>query len=175
MSALTDRDLAAARELCESATAGPYLADLDMFDNEIVACISNATTAILFTGGTDCVVPHAQKWTQELQQQSDAAWERAKESQALRDAQFLAASGTLVPSLLDDVERLRTELADSVRFNADLAKDIGELESCRMWHEAATERERIRSLLAEACDHLESEGLDETAARLRQQGGAFDR
>jgi len=75
-------------------------------------------------------------------------------------------------------EQLRGAVEEVERLNKYIetqTADIGLLESGKMWHDAAAERERIRSLLAEACDSLETEGLDETAARLRQQGGAWER
>jgi len=41
--------------------------------------------------------------------------------------------------------------------------------------DAAQERDRIRKLLAYACECLETEGLEDTAERLRREGGAFER
>lgn len=43
-----------------------------------------------------------------------------------------------------------------------------------VWREAATERERLRGLLSEACAALEAAGHDAIADRLRRSGGAID-
>lgn len=154
---LTAEDIKAARELVEKATRGPWFVQ----EQRHYADPTRSRLNVMYTA-------------------TDAHNLGAKFSLARVElfgsgngndegnAAFIAAARTLVPALLDEVERL-------TKHCADLAGDIAALESGRMWHEAATERERIRSLLAEACDHLETEGLDETAARLRQQGGAFER
>jgi len=106
-----DRD--ALRRLCEAATPGPYVAEVDIFDGDVwEAIVSNAGTSILFTAGTDVPVHHGVlngAWSAEDSRMRDEQCAKAKQSQAMRDAQFLAAARTAIPELLDECERLEAE------------------------------------------------------------------
>jgi hypothetical protein len=84
-------DIKAIRERANAATKGPWLADLDVFSvNEpIQACVSNVGTSMLLT------------------LDAGSSWSEARESQGLKDAEFIAASISDIPALCDEVERLR--------------------------------------------------------------------
>lgn len=82
------------RELCEKATPGPWTAEYDNADN---------------AGGG---------WWYDIGPARVGAGylcSDAKEKQVEHDAAFIAAARTAVPELLDEVERLRAELADARR------------------------------------------------------------
>jgi hypothetical protein len=111
-------DLAAARAVCEGATEGPWVAELDVFNSEdgIVASVSNARTELLFSAGTDFGIdttPLNAPWTQERSDRRDAEWAKAKESQELRDARFIASARTLLPQALDEISRLRALVVEA--------------------------------------------------------------
>jgi hypothetical protein len=108
-----------AREAMEGVTEGPWVAELDVFngDEGIVASVSNARTDILFTAGTDFGIdttPLNAPWTQERADKLVAEWAKAKVSQELRDARFIAASRTLVPEFVARVEKLEALLAEAL-------------------------------------------------------------
>ena len=112
---MTPAEIANARKLCEAATAGPWSAELDMFrDNIISACVSDASIEVLAILDTDYEVKANKEgaWTTQDSLNRDGLWRQARDSQELRDAQFIAASRTLLPQLLDEVERLRSALTD---------------------------------------------------------------
>jgi hypothetical protein len=111
---VTSAELLAARELCDAATSGPWTSDLDMFDEDegIVACVMDGEISTIIKIETDLRVPNSDPWTAEDSRRRDAAWKLAREGQEIRDAAFIAASRTLVPKLLDEVERLRALLQE---------------------------------------------------------------
>lgn len=107
-----------ARELAESATKGTWEADLDLFDveePEIQACVSNDYgLTMLFTAGTDVMC------------ESREHWSVAENSQAYKDAEFIAATDpqfifsvlTRLEEALEENEKLKdraAELEESVR------------------------------------------------------------
>lgn len=104
------------RELALAATPGPWEHDLDIFDPDegIVAVVSNAQTDLLFTASTDFGAgrhPDGVPWTSDHTAERSRQWKLAHESQAKKDAAFIAAlSPSTVVALLDEVERLRVEL-----------------------------------------------------------------
>jgi hypothetical protein len=127
---MTPAELAAAKALYESASPEPWTADLDQFSEEdgVVACVSNAATDLLFTGGPGIRTVSPERfehiedgapWTAEDEATRNAAWASARESQDLKDAAFIAASRTLVPALIAEVERLRDRLLFILRACED--------------------------------------------------------
>jgi hypothetical protein len=135
-------DLDAIEQLARAATPGPYQSDLDMFsmDEGINAIVSNVGTTILFAAETD-VMPHRRSddepWTAEDRAKRDEQWAKARETQELRDAHYIAAvSPDVVLSLLAELRKLRRDLART-----------------------ATERDAYRSML---CDLLASAHLHPT-------------
>jgi hypothetical protein len=122
-------DLDAIEQLARAATPGPYQSDLDMFsmDEGINAIVSNVGTTILFAAETD-VMPHRRSddepWTAEDRAKRDEQWAKARETQELRDAQYIAAvSPDVVLSLLAELRKLRA-LRDLVQ---DFRDDDGKV------------------------------------------------
>ena len=93
---ITDDEIKAARALCEAATPGPWTA---RFDEYVIGDNVSARVSI---------------------RNDDGAWvdsERTIVNESMRgDAAFIAASRTLVPRLLDEVERLKAALAEAVEL-----------------------------------------------------------
>jgi hypothetical protein len=108
-SPITPDELKQLRALCEKATAGPWMSDLDQFDHdEIDACVSDEQTTMLARIGTGVVpltVPDGVPWSQAIDEQSKSLWSKARCSQARTDADFIAAARTALPRLLDERER----------------------------------------------------------------------
>lgn len=119
---ITDEQLALWRELEAKATPGPWEGELDQFDPDegIVATVADPRVHMLASINTDVrghFVDDASKWTEQDAVTSREQWEKAKQSQALRDAAFIAASRSAVPALLAEVERLREIVADVSKVN----------------------------------------------------------
>lgn len=99
-------DIESIRKRHEAATPGPYIADLDVFDPEgaeIEACVSSPDCSILFTSG--CGVANVG-----TDEDRAAAWAKARASQGLRDAEFLAGTHDDVADLLAENARLTAAL-----------------------------------------------------------------
>lgn len=112
-------NLVAIRALCEAATPGPWIAELDCFDMDdgIDAIVSNDGTTILFKSNTGIPMHRGSgpdgEWTAGDSAKRDAQWAKARDGQELRDARFIAAARTLIPQLLAAVEQLQRERDDA--------------------------------------------------------------
>lgn len=115
-------DLDKLRELEKAATPGPFESDLDMFETdetggEIEACVSNGSVSRL--------------WRTETEIRSDApddGWARAAASQAVKDADYLAALLNAAPALLQSAaerEEMRRLISEKDATIADLTREIG--------------------------------------------------
>ena len=108
-------DLDAAEKLSDSATPGPWIAELDCFDLDdgIDAIVSNEGTTILFKSSTDTPIHRGSgpdgDWTADDSAKRDVQWAKARDTQELRDARFIAAARTLVPDLIRAVREARAE------------------------------------------------------------------
>ena len=129
---ITDDEIKAARALCEAATPGPWTA---RFDEYVIGDNVSARVSI---------------------RNDDGAWvdsERTIVNESMRgDAAFIAAARTLVPRLLDEVERLKAALAEAVDIANDQVRQRTNLAAAvegDAWRMAA-----LRSALAEAVDAL---------------------
>ena len=91
------------RERAQAATEGPWTADLDCFANEddqfpeIEACVSNDATALLFCESVMVV-------------REQADWQKARDTQQYRNAEFMAHARTDVPELADLVDAFAGEV-----------------------------------------------------------------
>lgn len=109
-------DLAAIRRRAEAASGGSWYADLDCYEPDdpwIEAGVSNISQAagdMLFTGPT-------------VFRPSKENWQKARESQEFRDAEFIAHARTDVPALCDRVEALEKALGA-------LLDDTDHIEDC---------------------------------------------
>lgn len=91
--------------LLEKATPAPWKYDLDRFDddNGIQACVTNDGVTLLATIATDVNFDRGDEtkpWTAEQEAAKNAAWAKAKESQAAKDAALIAAFRNAAPDLL---------------------------------------------------------------------------
>lgn len=105
-----DDKLKQMREVAEKATPGPWLADLDVFDDEglLEACVSNEAVSILFTADTDVSNDGTAKSTAE-----------ARATQAFRDAEYIATCNpAAVLELISEAERLRDGVAQAKGLQA---------------------------------------------------------
>lgn len=115
----TKTDVVKLRAAAQAATKGPWAANLDVFNDEdgIVACVVDSPITMLVQIGTDIPLHHVPddgRWTAEDDAKRDAQWEKARQSQALRDANYLAAaSPDVVLSLLDRLEQLESALGEA--------------------------------------------------------------
>lgn len=145
------------RKLATAATPGPWEAELDCFSeaDKIEAVVSTEGTRMLFSSGTD-VPLHRQagaRWTEDDELKRDAQWAKARETQELRDAQYIAAANpSAVLALLDELDEARAEVAelrsrlagaeaanaaDTERLteHSELSGHIDTVEQCRDWIE----------------------------------------
>lgn len=107
------------RELLElegKASIVPWKHDLDKFDDEngIQACVTDDNIEMLATIATGANYYGGceyDKWTPEMEAEKNAAWSKAKESQALNDAAFIAASRNALRPLAESWLELRDALA----------------------------------------------------------------
>ena len=118
---MTALDLDRLEQLARGATPGPWSHDLDQFSDEDgpEACITDGTIAMLARIGTDVALPPRLPdhipFTAERRASLDAAWALAKESQAMRDAAFIAAASPDVVIAL--VQRVRKAEANQLPSN----------------------------------------------------------
>ncbi len=114
MDTMTEEDITKLRALAEAATPGPWIAEVDAFDHEeISAVVADAKTNLLFTSGCDVSMHHSNDaWSTEDSRLRDAQWEKAKASQAMRDATYIAAcSPDVVRGLLDRLRDAQDEIS----------------------------------------------------------------
>lgn len=103
-------------ELAEKATPGPWDSELDVFDADgsIDATVADKDVemlATIHTGVYKPVVNEYERWTAEMEAASKKAWAKAGESQAIKDARFIAAAREALPAALREVETLCAENA----------------------------------------------------------------
>ena len=125
---ITDDEIKAARALCDAATPGPWKHVRGPAARDVLYDANGRE--LLFT--------------------SNEYYARADLEE--NDAAFIAAARTLVPRLLDEVERLRTALAEAVDIANDQVRQRTNLAAAvegDAWRMAA-----LRSALAEAVDAL---------------------
>lgn len=116
-------DIETLRALALKATAGPWSADLDMFDsNEGIVClVSDPTCELMAILGTDLVIESAEPWTAEAEAAKNAQWRKARETQQLRDAAYIAAANPqAVLALLDRIAALEAGLREACEAIDDL-------------------------------------------------------
>ena len=125
---ITDDEIKAARALCEAATPGPWTA---RFDEYVIGDNVSARVSI---------------------RNDDGAWvdsERTIVNESMRgDAAFIAASRTLVPRLLDEVERLK---AAQVKHEVEIYSA-----RCARYPENLTWRYELALRLKAAGNHAEA-------------------
>lgn len=104
-------DLATLRALEDEATAGPWTAELDKFNDDegLVATFTDAKVSFIGKIETDLGVGDFEGRID--QWHADCA--AARDCQEMRDAAFIAAAREAVPALCDEVERLRALVADA--------------------------------------------------------------
>lgn len=108
------------RGLLAKATKGPWKADTDCFgdDGAIEACVTDVDIDLLATIDTGVrrpVIDERQAWTAALEAEKNAAWEKAKDSQAFIDARLIAAAVNALPLLLDVVDAARAVDREAIR------------------------------------------------------------
>ena len=121
---MTNEELLA---LAAAASPRPYVAELDDFGNgEHEAIVSNAKTDILFTAGTGIgyAAPADGSWTPADEEAKNETWRRARETQAMRDAAFLAAAANEVERLIHEISDLRRLSAARGAMVEDLNRDF---------------------------------------------------
>lgn len=122
------------RELASRATPGPWQASVDLFadDEDIRAVVDTPNVDLMFSCGTD-VMPHrggdspSNPWTADDSRKRDEQYAKARESQAMRDAAFIAAARTAVPALLDQLEAVESERDGLARRRDELLVTIKNL------------------------------------------------
>ena len=114
---ITKQDRQRLRELAHKATPGPWIGELDMFEpGEIVAVISDKPVNMFATIDSHerfyCPEdPDEYEWTAEHEVQKNAAWKRARESQALKDGEYIAAANpATMTALLDALDEAESAL-----------------------------------------------------------------
>lgn len=110
---ITPEEIAEARAALEASSPAPWIADLDCFDDDersIEACVSGGGEGppMLFMSPTELHNQATVTGTREDQ------WALAKETQDYKDAVLIALSRSLLPRLLDEIERLSPGGADPV-------------------------------------------------------------
>lgn len=97
------------RALLDGATPGPWECDCDKFDaeNDIQACVTDPSIDMLAMIATGVNFPQPEDpvpYTPAMREEAKAAWAKAYDSQAYRDAQLIAALRNAAPDLLRVVE-----------------------------------------------------------------------
>ena len=108
-----DDDLAALERHARGATQGQWSADLDMFSTEegIVASICDEKVKMLVKIETGERVLGADPWKDADSVRRDAAWARARASQEMRDAEYIAAASPgVVLALINELRAARRKL-----------------------------------------------------------------
>ncbi len=102
----TDR-LKEIRERAEKATKGPWRCDVDIFndDGEVEASVHDEEISMLFTEGTGVMG-------------GEDCWTKARESQAFRNAEFIAHAREDVPFLLAELEKARAALGAVAKYDS---------------------------------------------------------
>lgn len=121
---MSPEELAAIRARSDAALAGPWKAELDVFEHdvpEIEVVIGDVGRALFFTIGTD-IVDTGGGMLRPIAP-TDGPWERAAKSQAMRDGQFIAAARSDVPRLLLEVAGLERENEARKKFLEALDRD----------------------------------------------------
>lgn len=104
-------DIPAARAIVDAATPPPWKAELDVFDHgvdaEIMAVIVDGPPITLLAEIGTGQLSYQEG---EPREAGDARWLKAKDSQALKDARFIAEARTLLPEALTALEEERAEV-----------------------------------------------------------------
>lgn len=112
---MTDEEIAKLRELCEKATPGPWRQDVSCPDDVVIWG------------------PNTDQWIANVGEPISPVGFIA--SAHAHDAEFIAASRTAIPKLLDMVEHLQHSLADACKtsnhWSDSYSRVFGELEAAR--------------------------------------------
>jgi hypothetical protein len=106
------------RSLLAAATPGPWTNDVDVFDDEYTACVTDGTGpgfTMLVTIGTEIPIHESLgAWTADDSAERERRYELARESQAVRDASLIASAPTALAELLAENARLREMVREAL-------------------------------------------------------------
>jgi FtsZ-binding cell division protein ZapB len=127
---ITPDQLAQWKAAADKATPGPWEHDVYIFESEdpFEACVTNDTLTMIITIPCDVPMhrPIGTEWKNADFAMRDAQWEKAKHSQAMHDAAFIALAREAVPALIAEIEGYRSDL-----ITRDMSAEIDELKAER--------------------------------------------
>lgn len=177
---MTDEELKAARELCDGATPGPWQADLDMVSDHVITALVHDGDRYTFSAHLDTdheVWAETEgQWTDVDSKNRDEKWRLAREGQELRDATFIAAARTLVPQLLDEIERLRNPPLTEAQVIAALHEGAAEraaAEGDNAWTSLLHQRQELTEQVAKLSN--ENDTLHQALQLMARKCGELDR
>jgi hypothetical protein len=104
------------REVEQRATNGPWSSDLDCYEAGVIeASVFNISLSMLFTDDT------GERYVTDL---DDTPWKKARQSQAFKDAEFIALSREALPAALDTIDEQARETERLIKA-LEMINEIG--------------------------------------------------